>query len=81
LDPEDAIELNSRVWAPMWIKRGSKKDVKNMQEKGMKVFIWTVDKPSRVKQYVTESGYDGVLIQLSISCCFLSLYTPIKSIL
>jgi glycerophosphoryl diester phosphodiesterase len=61
LDPEDAIELKSRVWAPMWIKRGSKKDVKNMQDKGFKVFIWTVDKSSRVKQYVTESGYDGVL--------------------
>ncbi len=61
LDPEDAFEINSKVWAPMWIKRGSKKDVKTIQAKGKKVFIWTVDKASRVKQYVTESGYDGVL--------------------
>jgi glycerophosphoryl diester phosphodiesterase len=61
LDPEDASEINSRVWAPMWVKRGTKKDVLTMQEKGKKVFIWTVDKASRVKQYVTESGYDGVL--------------------
>jgi glycerophosphoryl diester phosphodiesterase len=61
LDPEDAIELNSEVWAPMWIKRGSKEDVIKMQGKGKKVFIWTVDNASKVKKYITESGYDGVL--------------------
>ncbi|MBA2330476.1 MAG: glycerophosphodiester phosphodiesterase, partial [Flavisolibacter sp.] len=61
LDPEDAFEINSKVWAPMWIKRGSKKDVKTMQAKGKKVFIWTVDKASRVKDFITEAGYDGIL--------------------
>ena len=60
LGPDQSREIDAEVWAPRWTL-GLQDDVLAvMQGEGRRAFVWTVDLPEFISQFV-EAGYDGVL--------------------
>jgi glycerophosphoryl diester phosphodiesterase len=61
LSVEDAVKCNARVWAPRFTEGTSKETLDEVHAMGKKVFIWTVDVPDFITQYISEGNFDGIL--------------------
>jgi glycerophosphoryl diester phosphodiesterase len=61
LDTEKAVQLNAGIWAPSWIKGHQTKEVTAMKAKGIKSFVWTVDIPDKVKEFMYEAKFNGIV--------------------
>lgn len=56
---EKASKINARIWAPLW-KEGLQKDkLDRMHRQRRRVFVWTVDQPEQMRQFM-DGGYDGL---------------------
>jgi glycerophosphoryl diester phosphodiesterase len=56
-----ARTLNARVWAPLWSTGTNASDNAAARSEGRRVFVWTLDDPQFVQQYVQGNQYDGIL--------------------
>ncbi len=54
-------EINARVWAPRWTLGLQGSEVSAVQATGRKVFVWTLDVPEYLRQFVNEGNFDGIL--------------------
>src|SRR5215207_3556218 len=61
LEPEKTAAINARIWAPMWTKGLQKEEVTAMHAQGRRAFVWTVDKPEKIREFMNEGGYDGIV--------------------
>ena len=61
LDTSIALRLHSRVWAPRWTLGNPIAETKAMQAAGLKVFLWTVDVPEFIQQFIGDGTLDGIL--------------------
>jgi glycerophosphoryl diester phosphodiesterase len=49
------------VWAPLWSTGTNPSDNATARSDGRRVFVWTLDDPLFVQQYVQGGQYDGIL--------------------
>ena len=52
---------NSQVWAPRWTQGTQNANVQQMQAEGRKAFVWTLDEPGYIEEFIKEGNFDGVL--------------------
>lgn len=58
----DAVEkANSGIWAPRFTLGLQNQEVERMHTEGRRAFVWTLDVPAIVQQYMTEGKFDGIL--------------------
>lgn len=61
LDIPKTETMNARVWAPTWTLGLQTAEVTSMQAQGRRVFVWTLDGPERIQQYLNEGSFNGIL--------------------
>ncbi len=61
LSLDDVRGINAEVWAPMWTSGQQDGDVQQMQAEGRKAFVWTMDVPEFIQQYMYNGHFDGIL--------------------
>jgi len=61
LSLDQVRQANSKVWAPRWTQGTQTASVQQMQSEGRKAFVWTLDEPSYIQQFVNEGEFDGIL--------------------
>ncbi|WP_229379424.1 glycerophosphodiester phosphodiesterase [Fibrella forsythiae] len=61
LDTSVARRINAKVWAPRWTLGEQIPSTLAMQQQGRKVFIWTLDVPEFIQQFVQNDTFDGIL--------------------
>ncbi|CCH56880.1 glycerophosphoryl diester phosphodiesterase [Fibrisoma limi BUZ 3] len=65
LDTAVTRSLNARIWAPRWTLGPQTEEVKAMQAENRTVFVWTLDEPQFIQQYINEGQFDGILSNYS----------------
>jgi glycerophosphoryl diester phosphodiesterase len=61
LDMNIVREVDAEVWAPMWVQGQQAPSVAEAQSEGRKAFVWTMDIPEFIEQYMNEGNYNGIL--------------------
>lgn len=61
LDTIKAVQLNADIWAPSWIHGLQTKHVAAMQAKGKRAIVWTVDIPNKIKEFMYEAKFNGIV--------------------
>ena len=61
LDLATVRKTNALVWAPRWTEGLQDALVQEMKAENRQVFIWTVDVPAYVRQFIYDGNFDGVL--------------------
>ena len=61
LSIDDVRKANSRVWAPRWTLGTQNEKVAEMHSEGRRVYVWTMDVPTYIDQYLDEGQLDGIL--------------------
>ena len=61
LDTTVARTINSRIWAGLWAEGLQEDEVSVVHRQGRKAFVWTVDKADKVKEFMLEGNYDGIV--------------------
>jgi glycerophosphoryl diester phosphodiesterase len=61
LTVEQVEEINARVWAPRFTLGLQNTAVSQMQAQGRKCFVWTLDEPQYVEQFINQGIFDGIL--------------------
>jgi glycerophosphoryl diester phosphodiesterase len=58
---EDVQSTNAAVWAPQWTDGTQDAEVGQVQGAGRKAFVWTLNDPDHLNDFVNESHFDGIL--------------------
>jgi len=61
LSLDQVRQANSKVWAPRWTQGTQTDAVQQMHAEGKKAFVWTLDEPSYIEQFVNDGEFDGIL--------------------
>lgn len=61
LDTLKAIQINAKIWAPSWSKGHQDEEVNAMHARGKKAFAWTIDVPDKIKEFMYEAKFDGMV--------------------
>ena len=61
LDVEKVRQTNARVWGPRWTEGTQNELVAQMQAEGRRVYVWTLDVPEYVQEYIANGRFDGIL--------------------
>lgn len=65
LDTAVARRINAKVWAPRFTLGNPVESAKVMQAAGLKVFVWTLDVPDFIRQFIDAGSLDGILTNYS----------------
>jgi glycerophosphoryl diester phosphodiesterase len=65
LSPDEAELLNSKEWAPRFTLGLQNDQVAAVHAEGRKAFVWTLDVPDLIQQFVSEGDFDGILTNYS----------------
>lgn len=65
LDTAIAKRVGARIWAPRWTLGPQTEEVKAMQAEGRTVFVWTLDEPEFIREFIAENSFDGILSNYS----------------
>ncbi|HTL10085.1 MAG TPA: glycerophosphodiester phosphodiesterase [Chitinophagaceae bacterium] len=58
---EDVEKTNAEIWAPRFTLGTQNDDVAKVHAAGRKAFVWTLDVPDLVQQYLREGHFDAIL--------------------
>ena len=61
LSIDDVRQANANVWAPRWTQGTQNSEVQQMHAEGRKAFVWTLDEPSYIEEFINEGQFDGIL--------------------
>lgn len=61
LDTVKAVQVNAGIWAPSWIKGHQDDVVQAMQARGKRTLVWTVDIPDKIKEFMYEAKFNGIV--------------------
>ncbi len=61
LDISSVRKANSKVWAPRWTDGIQQQQINSMHSENKKVFVWTLDTPEFIKDFISTNNYDGIL--------------------
>ena len=65
LDTAVTRSLGARIWAPRWTLGPQTEQVQAMKAQGRTVFVWTLDEPKFIEQFIGEGRFDGILSNYS----------------
>lgn len=65
LDTSLVRSLNARIWAPRWTLGPQTEEVRAMQAEGRRVFVWTLDEPNFIEEFINQGRFDGILSNYS----------------
>lgn len=65
LDTIITRNLNARIWAPRWTLGSQTEEVLAMKAEGRTVFVWTLDEPKFIEQFISGRRFDGILSNYS----------------
>lgn len=65
LDMATTRSLGSRIWAPRWTLGPQIAEVLAMKAEGRTVFVWTLDEPKFIEEFVSQNNFDGILSNYS----------------
>lgn len=58
---EDVTGINAQVWGPRWTLGLQNDLVKQVKSEGRRVFVWTMDVPAYIDQFMNQGYFDGML--------------------
>ena len=61
LSIDNVRQANSKIWAPRWTQGTQNTEVEQMHSEGRKAFVWTLDEPSYIEEFINEGEFDGIL--------------------
>ncbi|RYZ31096.1 MAG: glycerophosphodiester phosphodiesterase family protein [Chitinophagaceae bacterium] len=61
LDIAKAAQINANIWAPSWTKGHQTEEVDAVHARGKKAIVWTVDVPDKIKEFMYEAKFDGMV--------------------
>lgn len=61
LGVDEVRRINARVWAPRWTQGLQSAEVTQVQQEGRKAFVWTLDEPHYIEQFINEGHFDAAL--------------------
>ena len=70
LSVEDVVATNARIWAPRWTLGLQIDAVEEMHAQGRKAFVWTLDEPDNINEYMTRGKFDGILTNYPSAVAF-----------
>ncbi|QMW02368.1 glycerophosphodiester phosphodiesterase [Spirosoma foliorum] len=65
LDTSITRSLNARIWAPRWTLGPQTDEVLAMQAEGLTVFVWTLDEPEFIREFISQNHFNGILSNYS----------------
>jgi glycerophosphoryl diester phosphodiesterase len=65
LDTAITRSLSARIWAPRWTLGPQTDEVLAMQAQGRTVYVWTLDEPKFIEQFISEGRFEGILSNYS----------------
>lgn len=65
LDTAVTHSVGARIWAPRWTLGPQTQEVLAMKAEGLKVFVWTLDEPKFIEEFVGQNSFDGILSNYS----------------
>jgi glycerophosphoryl diester phosphodiesterase len=70
LEQESALKMDASVWATSWTKGLQLPEVAAAQQKGMRTFVWTLDVPRKIKQFMREGRFNGIVTNRPTAVAF-----------
>ena len=61
LDLPNVEAINAKVWAPRFTEGTQNDNVATVHAQGRKVFVWTVDVPDFISEFISNGHFDGIL--------------------
>lgn len=61
LTREEVTETNSRIWAPRFTLGLQNTEVAEVQAQGRQAFVWTLDTPEDIQNFVNNGQFNGIL--------------------
>ncbi|MBN8825864.1 MULTISPECIES: glycerophosphodiester phosphodiesterase family protein [unclassified Spirosoma] len=65
LDTALTRSLGARIWAPRWTLGPQTAEVQAMKAAGLTVFVWTLDEPEFIREFIGQNQFDGILSNYS----------------
>jgi glycerophosphoryl diester phosphodiesterase len=65
LDTAITRSLGARIWAPRWTLGPQTDEVEAMQAEGRTVFVWTLDEPKFIEEFINQGRFNGILSNYS----------------
>ena len=60
LTAENVRQVEAKAWGPRWTLGTQPSELPQMHAEGRKVFVWTVDEPQFMQEYI-NAGFDGMV--------------------
>jgi len=61
LSPSIVRSINATVWAPRWTIGAQLDEVRAMHAEGRRAFVWTLDQPVLIAEFLRNGEYDAIL--------------------
>ncbi len=61
LSVSDVRRVKAKVWAPRWTLGTLNAEVDQMHSENVRAFVWTLDNPDFIHEFVRDSKFDGIL--------------------
>lgn len=61
LTVQDVNDINAKVWAPRWTLGEQNDIVQQVQAEGHRAFVWTLDDPAYISQFIDQGNFNGIL--------------------
>ena len=61
LTQDQVREINAKVWAPRFTLGLQNDAVLQMKAEGRRSFVWTLDEPQYIEQFIRDGKFDGIL--------------------
>lgn len=61
LDPSIVRSIDAAVWAPRWTLGAQVSEVQAMHAEGRRAFVWTLDQPALIAEFLRDAQYDAIL--------------------
>ena len=65
LDTTLTRELKADFWAPRWTLGPQTAQVEAMKARGLTVFVWTLDEPNFIREFISQNQFNGILSNYS----------------
>jgi glycerophosphoryl diester phosphodiesterase len=70
LDIATTTDINATIWAPTWTLGLQNVEVESVQARGKKAFVWTLDSPERIQQFLNQGRFNGILSNQPMAVAF-----------
>ncbi len=65
LDTAITRSIEAEIWAPRWTLGPQTDEVLAMKAQGRTVYVWTLDEPTFIEEFIRQNRFDGILSNYS----------------